>query len=419
VATNLSGVDERTVANAYVYLLGRALVVRQERSDIAEPGVDYNVIKYNPIGAADFVNPNLDVAYLEAWIAVDDQTMVLLDVPEIADRYYTAQIMNEWGEVITNINERTYPLNPHGTFAFVSPDSNAEVPERATRVVLHSRKAKMLARIELKTDWNGAVALQQAFRLTSVGEPEIQPPAPIPAFDNRSLLGAELFDHVEALLAGALDTSPIASALQAKVRAVATSAADPTTRSALDELIHTKIVPEFLTFVVTKAGKFQNNWLAPLLLGNYGSDYWVRTGASLLGIWANTTEEVIYFVGTRDADGELLNGTNSYVLHFPAGTGPDTVVDGYWSVILVDVPNYRVVPNSLDRFNFNSYSPLERGSDGALRILIATEPSQDIPATNWLPSPAGDTFSLTIRLYLPKQVVANGDWFPPALKRTV
>ena len=157
---------------------------------------------------------------------------------------------------------------------------------------------------------------------------------------------------------------------------------------------------------------------APLLLGNYGSDYWVRTGASLLGIWANTTEEVIYFVGTRDADGELLNGTNSYVLHFPAGTGPDAVVDGYWSVILVDVPNYRVVPNSLDRFNFNSYSPLERDSDGALRILIATEPSQDIPATNWLPSPAGDTFSLTIRLYLPKQVVARGDWFPPALKRT-
>jgi len=418
VATKVLGLDDQTVADAYVYLLGRALVVRQELSDIAEPGVDYNVIKYNPVGAADFVNPNLDVAYLEAWIAVDDRAVVLLDVPKVEDRYYTAQIMNEWGEVITNINERCYPLNQHGTFAFVSPDSAAEIPEGATRVVLHSCKAKMLARVELRADPQGAVTLQRAFQLRSVGDPEIQLPAPLRSFDNHRLLGAELFDDAEGLLTSALDVSPIAAQMQAKVRAVARLAADATSRAALDDLIRTKVVPEFLTFVVTRAGKYENSWLAPLLLGNYGSDYWVRTAACLLGIWANTTQEVIYFVGTRDADGEILNGANSYILEFPAGTGPETVVDGYWSVILVDVPNYRVVPNSLDRFNFNSYSPLERDSDGSLRILVAAEPRDEIPEPNWLPSPSGKTFSLTLRLYLPQQVVADGHWFPPAPRRT-
>ena len=80
-------VDKETVTDAYVYLLGRALVDRQEVTDIAEDGVDYNVIKYNPVGAADFVNPNLDVAYLEAWIAVDDETAVLLEVPAVEGRY--------------------------------------------------------------------------------------------------------------------------------------------------------------------------------------------------------------------------------------------------------------------------------------------------------------------------------------------
>lgn len=44
-----------------MYLLGRALVIRQESTDMQEEGVDYNVIKYNPFGSADFVNPNLDV----------------------------------------------------------------------------------------------------------------------------------------------------------------------------------------------------------------------------------------------------------------------------------------------------------------------------------------------------------------------
>ena len=117
------GVDEQTISDAYVYLLGRALVVRQETTDMQEEGVDYNVIKYNPLGSADFVNPNLDVAYLEAWIGVDDTTAVILEVPKVQGRYYTAQFCDEWGEVITNINERNYPLNPSGKFAFVSPRS--------------------------------------------------------------------------------------------------------------------------------------------------------------------------------------------------------------------------------------------------------------------------------------------------------
>ncbi len=168
--------DEQTVTEAYVYLLGRALVVRQEQTDLQEPGVGYNVVKYNPIGSADFVNPNLDVAYLEAWIAVDDQSPVLLEVPEVKGRYYTAQILDEWGDVITNINERNYPSHPHGAFAFVAPGSQATVPADAVRIELHSRKAKMLARVELKTDREGAVALQKRFALRPLGTPVIRPP---------------------------------------------------------------------------------------------------------------------------------------------------------------------------------------------------------------------------------------------------
>ena len=129
-------IKTQTLYDAYVYLLGRALVIRQEQTDMREEGVDYNVIKYNPLGSADLVNPNLDVAYLEAWIAVDDTTAVVLEVPKIEGRYYTAQVCNEWGEVITNINERNYFLRPHGKFAFVSPRSQAKIPPDAVRIEL-------------------------------------------------------------------------------------------------------------------------------------------------------------------------------------------------------------------------------------------------------------------------------------------
>src|SRR5580698_3230111 len=113
--------DDQQIAEAYIYLLARALVVRQEHIDRKGDGFAFNTIKYNPLGSADFVNPNFDVAYLEAWLAADDRTPVLLEIPEIKDRYYTAQILDEWGEVIVNINDRTFPSQSYGKFALVSP----------------------------------------------------------------------------------------------------------------------------------------------------------------------------------------------------------------------------------------------------------------------------------------------------------
>jgi hypothetical protein len=89
--------DEKTIADAYTSLLSRLLVIRQEHMDRHGEGFAYNAIKYNPLGSADFVNPNFDVAYFEAWIAVDANTPALLDVPQITGRYYTAQILDEWG----------------------------------------------------------------------------------------------------------------------------------------------------------------------------------------------------------------------------------------------------------------------------------------------------------------------------------
>jgi hypothetical protein len=41
-------------------------------------------------------------AYLEAWLAVDERTPALLEVPTVSERYHTAQILDECGEVIVS-----------------------------------------------------------------------------------------------------------------------------------------------------------------------------------------------------------------------------------------------------------------------------------------------------------------------------
>ena len=114
--------DEQTIADAYVYLLGRALVIRQELNDLRESG--YNVIKY-PAPGAEFRQPEFGHRFSRGLDAVDPWSPALLEIPEIKGRDYTVQILNEWGEVVTNINERTFPSKPFGKFALVTPGSTA------------------------------------------------------------------------------------------------------------------------------------------------------------------------------------------------------------------------------------------------------------------------------------------------------
>jgi len=125
--------------------------------------------------------------------------------------------------------------------------------------------------------------------------------------------------------------------------------------------------------------------------------------------------EAVYSAATRDSDERLLNGSNNYVMHFPADKLPDSVVGAYWSVILVGVPDYRVVPNPLKRYNFNNHSPLQKEADGSLKITIGPMPVAGVPETNWLPSPEGKPFSLTFRTYVPKDIVKRGEWQPAAV----
>jgi hypothetical protein len=409
--------DEQIVADAYVYLIGRALVVRQEHLDVAAQG-GYNVAFHNRLGSADFVNPNLGVANTEAWIAVDDATPVVLEIPKIEGRYYTAQILDEWGETLTNIHERNYPLQPYGKFAFVAPGSRVGIPDDAVRIELRSHKAKMLARVELQNDRDGAVALQRQISITPLGEPKFPPAVKIPEFDHAQLVGVELFDATEDLLKSAPDVSPIAAQLQAQVRAVALAAKDPAQRAAIDKTLRDQVIPRFMRYATQEGGQVRNNWLGTaMILGNYGEEFWTRSGANLIGIWANNSHEVVYFIGTRDADGQALDGSHTYELHFPKDALPQDVVDAFWSVHLVGVPDFMPVPNPLDRFMLSTHSSVEKNPDGSLTLVLGPEPVAGVPEANWLPTAPGKLFSLNWRAYVPKEIVRQGNWFPPAVTK--
>src|SRR5262245_5854161 len=62
---------DQDVSDAYIYLLSRLLVLRQQQLDFKE-GFKWNEIVHRKPGQVAWPNPNLDVAYSEAWVAIDD-----------------------------------------------------------------------------------------------------------------------------------------------------------------------------------------------------------------------------------------------------------------------------------------------------------------------------------------------------------
>ncbi|MFD3191600.1 DUF1254 domain-containing protein [Sedimentitalea sp. HM32M-2] len=124
-------VDEQSLIDTYIHTLGRMFVLRQEHIDFNEGGYEWNVMFHREPGKVSWANPNLDVAYGEAWVAVDENSCTLTHVPEITDRSYTVQFIDPWGEVVANLNELRTPEHPQGTFAMCLEGADVEISAEA------------------------------------------------------------------------------------------------------------------------------------------------------------------------------------------------------------------------------------------------------------------------------------------------
>jgi len=407
---------DQDIVDAYTYLYARYLVLQQENHDINVEKIGYNKIKYNPLGSAQFVNPNLDVAYLEAWIAVDKDHAVILNVPKIEGRYYTAQLLDGWANVIVNINNRNFPKTPYGKFALVLKGSNPTIPSDAVKIELPAEKAKILARVELKGTPDVAQKLQKQFTLTVPEGIKIAPPVSIPDFTPKKPIGGEIFDKVEEVLNSYPDVMPKGKEYQDKAIAIGEyRKKDDKAKARIDEIVETKAIPGFLAGA-KGFGTQKGGWSVSYATGNFGDDILARDIINYGGLWANKIDEAIYFIGLIDSNKQPLSGDKVYEIRFPKDGLPDTVVDAFWSATVYSVPDYRVVENKLKRYNLNNVSGLKKNPDGSLSIWLASSLPKGAIESNWLPTPAGKGFSINFRTYVPKKEVQDGKWFPAPIE---
>jgi hypothetical protein len=146
------------------------------------------------------------------------------------------------------------------------------------------------------------------------------------------------------------------------------------------------------------------------------NNYLYRMAGGALGLWGNSEAEAIYPAYWVDADGQKLDGSHRYTLHFAQGKLPP--VNAFWSLTMYELPEMLLVANPIDRYLLNSpmLPNFVRDSDGGITLYIQHDSPGKDKEPNWLPAPAGPFF-MAMRLYWPKQEALDGTWKQPPLKR--
>jgi hypothetical protein len=388
-------------------MLARWLVLRQEGLDL-KAGFKWNELVRRAPGDITQANPNFDIVLSEAWVAVDDTSCTLINLPEIKGRYYTIEIANGWGEVIDTVNERTYSKHPFGTFALCLSKAKVDLPAGAQRIEVAGNKSRILIPITLGADPAAAVALANGITMRATGAPEIDNAVVTPDFTNDKLPGVEAFDKTAEILASEADINKGMAEPQAMARAVAAAAADPAQRAHIDEVIRSQAIPAFLA-AVAKMGQTVDGWIQPHITGNYGRDYLTRSIVDFTRIWADSPRETVSFGSNR------FDGGQTYTQTYAKDDLPPFKAHYAWSVTAVDSKDRRVIANPLNRHLLGSQSELQLNADGSLTLVFAPKPLDGVPKANWLPTAAGQEYNLVYRLYVPAKDAVQGRYYPPML----
>lgn len=377
------------------------------------------------------VRPNLDTPYSTAWLDLTAEPLVLRVPAMDLGRYWLMQVLDAWTDTVHNPSSVRPGTTAGGDspvfeYAITGPGWTGTLPEGLTRLAVPTPAAWLLGRIQVDGPGDLPVVrgIQEQLELLPLSAflaGERVPPAPAaapvgtvpPPRQVAELPPHAFFERLCALLA----VNPPAPADDAAMRRFAalgirgggalTGIAEPDLLAAVDAARG-----QLAEYRDPKA-RTVHGWTFDTKLGAYGTDYALRAATALRGLGANLPEDAVY--PTLSAEADTAGTPNRFRLRFERGSTPP--VDAFWSLTAYDADGY-LVPNPAGIHAVGHQMPVARNPDGSLELAIQhADPGPSVPAGNWLPIPAAGRFSLTMRLYAPKDAALDGSWQVPALTK--
>lgn len=367
------------------------------------------------------ITPNNDTPYSWAILNLADEPVVL-EVPEVKNRYYSFQFVDLYTFNFAYVGSRATG-DKAGKYLIAGPDWKGDKPAGIDQVIRsETNLVTLLGRTELKMapgDIENVKKLQSQYKLNLLHEfTQSAAPAhkefvlPYPEFKQADL-GSAAFIGLTNNLLQYTSVNPAEVDLRAKLAKIGIVAGKK-----FDPTDYTPEVLKAITAGAQEAGKELEEGTNKLtnatdLFGTreeLNGDYTKRALGAAAGLFGNTKQEAIY-IGTRsDKANNPLSGKNKYVIRFPKGQAP--AAKYFWSITIYQLPSRFLVPNPINRYSIGDRTTgLKYEPNGDLIIYIQNEAPKG-KESNWLPAPK-DAFYYLIRIYGPDQSILNGTWKAP------
>ncbi|KWF82379.1 hypothetical protein WL93_23775 [Burkholderia diffusa] len=416
-----------------------------------------NVAEFPGPSFKDVVAPNADTLYSIAWLDLRAQPMVL-SMPPMQGRWVLMEVLDTWTNAFASLGTRQYGYGSR-QYLIAGPDWNGTVPAGMVLVRSPTNTSWIIGRTYTKdaSDFPAVHALQAQYRLTpmftSQDPPETNRPTSAtagtvdtvtPVLTQVARLDAQaFFSRLAHLMADSQPPSadqPMLDSL-ARLGIVAGQpfawnqlsaaqrngledavwfvhglfeARSPGTQGVVETNGMQKAFFSWANVALTKLLlNSRNGWAMPLKLGSYGTRYPLRAMVTLLGLGANGPEDAVYPATMVDANGDPLDGTHRYRLHFERSELPPA--NTFWSLSMYNAKGF-FVENPTGRYTLGDRSGLHYNQDGSLDIWIQNQAPDAGKVSNWLPAPKQD-FKVYLRLYDPKPIVLENHWAPPAIEK--
>ncbi len=359
-----------------------------------------NVRAYPPADFKVVVRANFDTLYSLGWLDMT-QEPVVVSAPDTNGRYYLLPMLDMWSDAFAAPGWRTtgttaanYLVTPPGWKGQI-PSGMSHVPAPTPYVWVAGR-----TKTDGPNDYSAVHAIQDQYRITPLsqwGKPYSPPKVIVdPTIDMKTppkmladnMDAARYFAYAAELLKvnpPHLTDQPMIARLKRigfeVGRSFELGLATPAVQKALKRA--PQAGQELMAWKLSSIARVTNGWSMNVdTMGAYGNNYLKRAIVAQVGLGANLPEDAIYPMNLFDAEGQPLNGTNRYSLHFPKGQTPPAAA--FWSLTLYDEEGFQVA-NPLNRFSLSSWMPLSYNSDGSLDLYIQNGDPGPSKHANWLP----------------------------------
>jgi hypothetical protein len=455
---------EKVAEQAYLYGLQQAIYYGQrwtytqndvEANDVENNGVYAGVNRFAWVRkqiTPDYpvVTPNATTLYGGGFVDLRAGPVVI-EVPEITDRYFSVQVMDQYG-IFRMIVGSPFNGTAAHKYILVPPDFTGKVPADfpTTEIVQWpSLTAVALARMAVETGTDAEIKIINSYQ----DQTTITPLADWLANDHKGIAQADkeivkgdflIPDGLPEYQFGQVDKQTA----EQYFTLLSVILNDPTMPTLTDSIMEAEMLKQLEVFNIGKGLSFDwatltaeqqqaletgfkagfdsvrktlktnlidmNGW--GMLRNDGGFETrWMDRAIIADAAWAAPDKNISHagaFLFT-DSDGKLFSGKDKYTLTFDMNDLPP--VTQFWSIPIYDTNGY-FVANEINRYTVNSFM-LAAGDlvakDGKLVIHIQHDkPSDPEQAKNWLPAPP-DGFRFTARYYGPYASLVDGTYKMP------